>query len=399
MQQRDAASQQTPAKARSARLQDFGQAPVSSDSLLVKKLPFGSLAFLGAGLSLITCYATVIVSLTGPLFGISGFEFNPHLQAVMMWVFVLLAVLGLARDRRHHQNSLPLSVGGAAFALIVGTLYTFYDDRIVILGYVLLVAAAFLNQNTMLVRLNEAVQNQARELVELNDTLEQRVERQVTEIEGLARLKRFLGPEVANLVTSAGKESLLDSHRRYIACLFCDIRDFTRLSESIEPEEVMEILQTYHEQLGRLVAQRRGTIGYRAGDGLMVFFNDPIPCEAPVLEAVRLAIEMRDAFAGVHESWDKLGYRFGFGVGVASGYATLGVVGFEGRFDYTAIGNVVNLAARLCDRAEDGQILIDRRARADIEDCAEFTPVGALDLKGFARPIDAYKLRRLTHGN
>ena len=331
-----------------------------------------------------------------PVAALPPFEINPHLQAVLMWSFALLAVIGLARDSRLHASRAPLAIGAAAFAIIVGTLYTFYDDRIVILGYVLLVIAAFLNQNVMLARLNRAVRRQAGELAGLNATLERRVDEQVGEIERLARLKRFLGPEIAELITSEGGEALLDSHRRYIACLFCDIRDFSRLSESIEPEEVMEILQTYHERLGRLVAQRRGTIGYRAGDGLMVFFNDPIRCEEPAVAAVRLAMEMREAFAGVHEKWEKLGYRFGFGVGIASGYATLGVVGFEGRFDYTAIGNVVNLAARLCDHAQDGRILVNRRAQVDLGERVELAPIGALTLKGFASAVEAYEVRGLA---
>jgi class 3 adenylate cyclase len=165
----------------------------------------------------------------------------------------------------------------------------------------------------------------------LNKNLERKVEHQDHEIGRLARLKQFLAPQVADLVVSEGKDSLLDTHRRYIACLFCDIRDFTAVSEGIEPEEVIAILQAYHEAVGSLVLQHQGTIGYRAGDGLMVFFNDPIPCEEPVLDAVRLALEIRAAFNRIREPWRRLGHPIGLGVAIASGYATLGLVGFQGR--------------------------------------------------------------------
>jgi len=179
------------------------------------------------------------------------------------------------------------------------------------------------------------------------------IRRQVREIERLGRLKGFLAPQVAEMVMGEGKEGLLDSHRRYIACLFCDIRGFTSFSERVEPEEAISLLQVYHERVGGLVADRRGTIGLRAGDGLMVFFNDPIPCEEPVKEAVMLALEIQGAVQDVREHWQRLGHSIGVGIGIASGYATLGLLGSQGRADYTAIGNVVNIAARLCGEAKD----------------------------------------------
>jgi class 3 adenylate cyclase len=261
---------------------------------------------------------------------------------------------------------------------------------------VFLVIAALLNQNRILVGLNGEVRAQARQLKELNSTLEDRVETQVDEIERLARLKRFLPSEVADLITTEGRESLLDSHRRLIACLFCDVRNFTSFSESVEPEEVMTMLQAYHERFGQLVAEHGGTIGYRAGDGLMVIFNDPLPCDDPMLEAARLALEMRAAFAEMREEWRKLGHELGLGIGIASGYATLGLIGYEGRYDYTAIGNAVNIAARLCDKADDGQILINQRTFAEIEGKGQFDPVGPIDLKGVGKQVETYNLIALA---
>jgi len=186
--------------------------------------------------------------------------------------------------------------------------------------------------------------------------------------------------------------SLLDSHRRYIATLFCDIRGFTSFSEGSEPEEVIGVLQTYHERLGRLVAEHGGTLAHRAGDGLMVFFNDPIVCDEPVLKAVKLALEMRSTVDGLREDWKKRFYQLGFGVGIAADYATMGVIGFEGRYDYTANGNVVNLASRLCDEAADGEILISHKAFVEVENALEIEGSRQLDLKGFSEAIPAHNV-------
>jgi class 3 adenylate cyclase len=330
--------------------------------------PFGLLAMVGASISLAFCYGQVLISLMMPAFGMAPFELNIHLQAVFMWLFGLVSVYGLARDRRAHGSVVPLATGAFAVLIIAGTLYTYYDVRLLIMGYVLLVIAALLNQIKMLNSLKWQVEARASELGRLNDTLEQRVATQVGEIQRLARLKRFLAPEVAEMITSEGKERLLDSHRRYIACLFCDIRDFTPPSENLEPEEVMEVLQVYHEKIGALIAASRGTIGFRAGDGVMVFFNDPLPCDHPSLEAAKLALAMRDTFDDARRKWERLGSRLAIGIGIASGYATLGLVGATGRRDYTAIGNVVNLASRLCDQACDDEILLDQRAFRDAEE-------------------------------
>jgi class 3 adenylate cyclase len=357
-----------------------------------RPLFFGFLAFLGAVASLIFCYAQVLISLLAPLFGLAEFEMDIHLQAVFMWTFALITVVGLARDRKRHNSPLPLIISAGAVMTIVGTLYIYYDVRILILGYVLLVIAALLNQNMMLGTLNREVQAQAHQLSEMNDNLEYQVQAQVAEIERLARLKRFLSTEVADLITAEGKESLLSSHRRQIACLFCDVRDFTAFSEAVEPEEVMNVLQTVHEQMGRLVVKYGGTIGYRAGDGVMVIFNDPLPSEDPVRQAIKLALEMKAAFAEIQKDWRELGQSLGLGIGISYGYATLGLIGSEERYDYTAIGNVVNIAARLCDSAGDGQILCDKRACVEIEETARAEPIGLLDLKGVGKQVETYRI-------
>jgi class 3 adenylate cyclase len=356
---------------------------------------FGLLAYLGAAVSLGVCFWKTIFIVVGPIFGLTLVEINPHLQAVLMWLFAAAAVVGLVVDRKRHGENLPLVLGVVALGVIIGTLYTYYHVAILASGYVLLLIAAFLNQVRMLSFLNRKVRAQAGELAEMNELLERRVTDQVEEIERLARLKRFLPGEVANLITTEGKESLLESHRRYIACLFCDIRRFTAMTENMEPEDLIEVLRGFHERVGQLVVQYRGTIGYRAGDGVMVFFNDPIPCEDPDFRAVRLALDIRRAFTDLSQHWGKLGIDIGLGVGIASGYATMGVIGVEGRFDYTPIGNAVNLAARLSDNAQDGEILISRRTYAEAEQLVTSQPAGTLSLKGIAQPVEAFLLEDL----
>ena len=289
-------------------------------------------------------------------------------------------------------------LGVTALILIVGTLYTFYHRSILLSGYVLLLVAAFLNQNRMLSFLNRKVHAQADKLEELNNLLESRVKGQVEEIERLARLRRFLPSEVADLIITKGNESLLESHRRYIACLFCDIRRFTSMTESMEPEDVIDVLRGFHEEVGRLVVRYRGTIGYRAGDGVMVFFNDPIPCDDPDIRAVRLALDVQQAFADLCQRSTKLGVDVGLGVGIASGYATMGVIGVEGRFDYTPIGNAVNLAARLSDHAHDGQILVSRRTWAEVSKMFMSRPASPISLKGkalFKQTLETDRAREL----
>jgi class 3 adenylate cyclase len=358
---------------------------------------FGLLAYVGAAISLAFCFWKSTFGLIAPILGLSAVEINPHVQAVIMWLFAAVAVVALFLDRKQHGENAPFLIGAAALIVIVGTLYTFYKDAILASGYVLLLVAALLNQNRMLSFLNRRVHAQAAALAEMNSTLESRVSHQVAEIERLARLKRFLPGEVADLIMTEGKESLLEGHRRYIACLFCDIRRFTSMTESMEPEDVMDVLRGFHGRAGRLVVQYRGTIGYRAGDGIMVFFNDPIPCDDPDLRAVRLALDLQQAFAELQAHWAKLGVDVGLGIGIASGYATMGVIGEEGRFDYTPIGGAVNLAARLSDHAHDGQILISRRTFVEVEHLVAARPAGSVALKGIAQPVEVFLLEGLKH--
>jgi class 3 adenylate cyclase/CheY-like chemotaxis protein len=239
--------------------------------------------------------------------------------------------------------------------------------------------------------LHDVVQEQAAQLEAWNRTLEQRVAAQLAEIERLGALKRFLSPQVAALV-AAGDQRLLESHRREITVVFCDLRGFTAFAETSEPEEVMGILRQYHEALGELIFRHEGTVEHFAGDGVVVLFNDPLPCPDPSARAVRMAVAMRARIADLSDNWRKQGHELGFGVGIAQGYATLGTIGFEGRYDYAAIGPVANLASRLCDEAASGDILISQRALATIEGLVEAEPLGDLTLKGFSRPVTAYRI-------
>jgi len=243
--------------------------------------------------------------------------------------------------------------------------------------------------------LHDTVTAQATDLASWNKTLEQRVADQVTEIERVGRLKRFLAPQVAELILSSGSEKVLESHRRDVSVVFCDLRGFTAFAEGAEPEEVMGVLSEYHACLGTLIHKYEGTLDKYAGDGLMVLFNDPLPCPDPAVRAVRMAVEMRDEVGKLAVKWRKYGHELGFGLGISHGFATMGRIGFEGRFDYSAIGSVVNLAARLCGEADAGQILVDRKVFMAIEELAEFEQTGELNLKGFQRPVIAYDVRTL----
>jgi class 3 adenylate cyclase len=243
--------------------------------------------------------------------------------------------------------------------------------------------------------LHDQVQAQAAELAAWNRTLEERVARQLAEIERISRLKRFLPPQVAESVTSAGGDSLLESHRRDVTIVFCDLRGFTAFAETAEPEEVMAVLREYHAALGAIIHRFEGTLERFLGDGLMVLFNDPVPCPDPASRGVRMAVAMRDCVTGLAERWRRQGYDLGFGVGIAQGYATLGKIGFEGRFDYAAIGTVANLASRLCGEAKAGQILISQRVLGAVEDLVDAQPHGELAIKGLAKAVPVYAVHRL----
>jgi adenylate cyclase len=241
-------------------------------------------------------------------------------------------------------------------------------------------------------RYHDIIQRQAADLAQWNATLEARVAEQVSELERLGRLRRFLSPQLVDLIESSSDDSVLNSHRRKVAVVFCDLRGSTAFSEATEPEEFMAALAEFHEVTGELVNDFNATVGHFAGDGFMVFFNDPIPCENPAESAVRLAVAMRDAMAELTQRWARLGHEVGFGVGIALGFATLGEVGFRARSDYTAIGRVVALASRLCDEASDGEVLVSPQVQAAVEPLVKSEPLAAVTLKGFHKPIGPYNV-------
>jgi len=241
----------------------------------------------------------------------------------------------------------------------------------------------------------DTVRTQSEQLEELNRTLEDRVETQVGQIERLNRLRRFLTPAVAELVLSSG-DGMLESHRREIAAVCCDLRNFTAFSENAEPEETIALLRSYQRMIGTEIARYDGTIDHFAGDGIMAFLNDPVPCDRPAHRAVQLAVSIRECVQALLADWKGRGHALGFGIGVSSGFATIGMVGFEGRYDYAATGHAVNFAARLCDRAADGQILISPSVYAEVRNDVEAESLGELDYKGIARPTATYSVVSLA---
>jgi adenylate cyclase len=259
-------------------------------------------------------------------------------------------------------------------------------------------AMTFANQAVIAIenaRLVEKLQAQSADLAMLNRCLERKVAEQVAEIERIGRLKRFLPPQIAELVVSSGSEHLLESHRREVTVVFCDLRGFTAFSEMAEPEDVMDVLRDYHSTLGTLVDKYEGTIERFAGDGFLTVFNDPIPCPEPSMRAVQMALEMRDEIIKLTLKWNRFGREIGFGAGIGRGYATLGMVGYERRFQYSVTGRVANLASRLCDEAKNGQILVDTNVVSAIETQVEIETAGELALKGFSRPVKAFNVRKV----
>jgi adenylate cyclase len=244
-------------------------------------------------------------------------------------------------------------------------------------------------------RYHDTNTRQSDELTQWARELEDRVTAQVAELERLGRLRRFLSPQLADLIVESGDESVLDSHRREIVVVFCDLRRFTTFAESSEPEEVMAVLAEYHRVLGGLVHAYEGTLERFTGDGIMVFFNDPVPCENPAERAVRMAIAMRDEVRELARAWTRRGFDLGLGIGIAQGYATLGRIGFEGRSDYAAIGSVTNLAARLCADAAPWQVLVSERVLAATEQFTVPELVGDLQLKGFSRSVRVFDIKAL----
>jgi class 3 adenylate cyclase len=239
-------------------------------------------------------------------------------------------------------------------------------------------------------RYHDTVERQAAELADWNRQLEAKVAAQVTELERVGRLRRFLSPQVAGLVVESGDDTFLESHRSEITAVYCDLRGFTTFAETAEPEEVMSVLREYHEALGDLVFRFEGTLEHFAGDGLLVFFNDPIPCPDGPERAVRMAVAMRGRVAELADGWKRRGHDLGFGVGIAQGYATLGRVGFEGRYDYAAIGTVTNLSARLSGMARAGQILVTQRVVTGAAEGAVTSSLGPMELRGITRPVEVF---------
>ena len=239
-------------------------------------------------------------------------------------------------------------------------------------------------------RYHDTIERQAAELADWNRELEAKVAAQVTELERVGRLRRFLSPQVAGLVVESGDDTFLESHRSEITAVYCDLRGFTPFAETAEPEEVMSVLREYHEALGDLVFRFEGTLEHFAGDGLLVFFNDPIPCPDAPERAVRMAVAMRGRVAELADGWKRRGHDLGFGVGIAQGYATLGRVGFEGRYDYAAIGTVTNLSARLSGIARAGQILVTQRVVTGAAEVAVTSSLGPMELRGITRPVEVF---------
>ena len=242
------------------------------------------------------------------------------------------------------------------------------------------------------VRLFHETREQGQALAALNATLEERVAAQVTQLERLGRLKRFFSPQLAELIVAGGTEDPLRTHRRDVAVAFLDLRGFTAFAETAEPEEVMGVLREYHAEMGRLILAHEGTLERFTGDGMMIFFNDPVPVPNPGERAVRMALAMRERVVEMIAGWRRRGYELDLGIGIAQGYATIGAIGFEGRWDYGAIGTVTNLAARLCGEAKPGQILISRRLLATVDELIQAELVGDLTLKGFLKPVPSFNL-------
>jgi class 3 adenylate cyclase len=234
------------------------------------------------------------------------------------------------------------------------------------------------------------------QLMQVNAELAERVREQVAQVERLSRLKRFFSKPVADAIVAGGEE-LLEPHRREITAVFLDLRGFTAFTDRADPDEVMELLRAYHATLGMTVDEYEGTLEHFAGDGIMIFFSDPLPVDRPAEKAVRMALSLQRAFTPISSAWKKLGHEVGLGIGIAQGEATLGVIGFEQRWEYAAIGNVPNLAARLCGAAPAGEIILDAQTEHDVAHIAETDPIGPLTLRGFAQPVAAFRLKSVRN--
>jgi class 3 adenylate cyclase len=245
--------------------------------------------------------------------------------------------------------------------------------------------------------LADTVEAQRAKLSEWNATLEERVNEQLRQLENLSRLKRFFSPQLAEAILSGDAADPLATHRREIVVVFLDLRGFTAFAETSEPEEVMGVLREYHAEMGKLILEHEGTLERFTGDGMMIFFNDPVVVPNPAERAIRMAMAMRERVSELSKSWRGHGHDLSLGIGIAKGYATIGGIGFEGRLDYGAVGTVTNLAARLCGEAKGGQILTNRKTLTEFETLVDADPIGELTMKGFAKPIGAFSIVALKH--
>ncbi|MFB7891443.1 adenylate/guanylate cyclase domain-containing protein [Microbacterium sp. NPDC056044] len=310
---------------------------------------------------------------------IDGYEVCRRIRAVARWRFLPVVMITASGDQEKRH---ALEAGADDFV-------SKPFDQAELIARVASLAR--------LKRYHDTIERQAAELARWNVELEARVASQVDELERVNRLRRFLSRQVVDVVLDNGDETVLASHRRDIVVVFCDLRGFTPFAESSEPEEVMGVLSEYHAVLGELIDRYEGTLERFTGDGVMVFFNDPLPLDDPARRAIEMAIEIRDRVGDLIAVWHRRAIDLGIGIGVAQGYATLGRIGFEGRFDYAAIGSVTNLAARLCAAAAPGQILVAQRAFTAVEDHVAASPVGQLDVRGFSRAVRAYAVDGIRH--
>jgi adenylate cyclase len=313
---------------------------------------------------------------------------------------VLLDVMMPPPDGYEVCRRLRAAAGTVVLPVIMVTASTTEKTKVIEVGADDLIAKPF-NHDELLARVrsllrikryHDTITSQSAELLELNRTLEERVETQVLELERTRKLRRFLSPQLADALVISGDDSILRSHRRNVAMLFADLRGWTSFVDAVEPEELMQVLREFHDTVGRLVSRFDATVGFLEGDGVQLFFNDPHEVPDAPLRAIRLGCALREEMATLTPLWRKRGYDLGLGAGVALGHATCGEVGFEGRSDYAAIGAVTNLASRLADEAAAGQILITQRLHAEVEDDVDVEAIGELTLKGFRSPVPAYNV-------
>lgn len=325
-------------------------------------------------LAMLEAHAVDLVLLDIMMPGMDGYEVCRRIRAVPRWAFLPVVMITASGDQEKRH---ALEAGADDFV-------SKPFDQAELVARVASLAR--------IKRYHDTIEQQSAELARWNTELEERVAGQVAELERVNRLRRFLSHQVVDLIIESGDDSVLSSHRRDIVVVFCDLRGFTPFAEASEPEDVMGVLSEYHAVLGELIDRYEGTLERFTGDGVMVFFNDPFPCDDPSSRAIRMAIEIRDRVGALAEQWRRRAIDLGIGIGVAQGYATLGRIGFEGRSDYAAIGSVTNLAARLCAAAAAGQILVAQRAFSAVEHDIVATPVGELDVRGFSRAVTAYAI-------